>query len=144
MEPVLAQEDRDRRQLRHLVARRLPERLTLCLAEAMAAPAAQRPVVDHLLDRLHGLKRATVAQVARLSSLAALSGRGPPRARRPPRVLAGGGCWLGGVEEWREFRFRRRSSSSTRAASLSIRASWIATRSESATRTPTTTSRPWS
>jgi hypothetical protein len=45
---VLADLDRQRRQLRHLMPRRHSSRLTLLLTEDVAAAAALRPVVDDL------------------------------------------------------------------------------------------------
>src|SRR6266542_171367 len=88
VEPVLAQQSRDRRQLRHLVARRLGQLLTLRLAEAVSAATALGPVLDHLVDRHDRLKRTTVTDVAGLRALAA-PGRGRPLPlRRPRRILA--------------------------------------------------------
>jgi len=48
LQPVLADLDRKRRQLRHLMPRRRTCRLALLLAEGVAAAAALRPVLDDL------------------------------------------------------------------------------------------------
>ncbi len=71
VEPVLAHNDRERRQPRHLVARRPRHGLALHLAEKVAAAAALRPVIDHHVDRLERRQRAAAAQVAGLGALAA-------------------------------------------------------------------------
>jgi hypothetical protein len=49
---VLGEEDRDRGQLRDLMASRLANGATLRLTEVVAAAAALGPVVDELIERL--------------------------------------------------------------------------------------------
>ena len=60
MEPVLAEDHRDRRQLRDLVAGLPANGATLCLAEAVAAGAALGPLVEELIDRLDRPQQTTV------------------------------------------------------------------------------------
>ena len=52
LQPVLGEEDRDRGQLRDLMASRLANGATLRLTEVVAAAAALGPVVDELIERL--------------------------------------------------------------------------------------------
>jgi len=54
---MLADLNRKRRQLRHLMPRRRSSRVVLLLAEDMAATAPLRPVID---DVVHPLQRACV------------------------------------------------------------------------------------
>jgi len=69
---VLADLDRQRRQLRHLTASRRTSRFAILLAEGMAATAALRPVVDdlgHALGRAHAGDDAEVRVVAPASKI---------------------------------------------------------------------------
>lgn len=61
MQPVLGEEDRDRGQLRDLMASRLANGATLRLTEVVAAAAALGSVVDELIERLDRYQPATVA-----------------------------------------------------------------------------------
>jgi hypothetical protein len=61
LQPVLGEEDRDRGQLRDLMASRLANGATLRLTEVVAAAAALGPVVDELIERLDRYQPATVA-----------------------------------------------------------------------------------
>ncbi len=115
MEPMLAHPHRDLGQLADLMASRQADRLALVLREAMPAAAASGPAIDHLVDRRRGQQLPPPECPGWAPCLRPL---GPARSR--PGVP--GGSWLGGVEELRELRFRRRSSSA-------IRSSWRATRS---------------
>jgi len=90
MEPVLGQEDRNRRQLRDLVARGLPLRRAFRRAEEVAAAAAGGPVVEKLVERLDRRQMTSASRMARL-------GAGPPARSRLTRprwrrgwILAGG------------------------------------------------------
>ena len=74
MEPVLGHGDRDRGQLRDLMASRLARGAPLRLAEAVAAGAALGPVLDELIDALERKQGTTSARVAGLAP--ALSARG--------------------------------------------------------------------
>ena len=91
---MLAEDDRDRRQLRDLVARRLANGAALCLAEAVAAGATLGPVVDELIDALkrkQGTASALVAELAPTLSARAWLVRS---RRRRGRILRG---WQRGV-----------------------------------------------
>src|SRR6266536_5314879 len=77
LQAMLADLDRQRRQLRHLVPRRRTTRLTLILAEDMTATAACRPVVDDLRHPLDRKQRPPVTDMADLPALL------PPRPPRP-------------------------------------------------------------
>jgi hypothetical protein len=79
---MLADLDRQRRQLRHLVPRRRTMRLTLILAEDMTATAACRPVVD---DLRHPLDRKQRAPMTGMAGLPALLPPRPPRPAPPPQ-----------------------------------------------------------
>jgi len=63
---MLADLDRKRRQLRHLVPRRRTSRLALGLAEDLAAPALVRPVVDDLRHPLERKQRASMPDMTGL------------------------------------------------------------------------------
>ena len=71
LQAMLTEDDRDRGQLRDLVTRRLADGPPLRLAEAVAAGAARRPVVDHRVDGLERRQPTAVAFVARLSAATA-------------------------------------------------------------------------
>src|SRR5437667_456273 len=77
LQPVLADLDRKRRQLRHLVPCRRTIRLALGIIEDVAAAAALWPVVDDVRDPFDWEQRASVAGMARLCALL------PPRPPRP-------------------------------------------------------------
>lgn len=138
MQPVLGDLDRYLGQLADLVAGRLPRGLALGFGEGVPAAAVLRPVVDHHVDRLHRRQLATTTRMARLGSLPSSRGPGGLRSGAP------GGSWLGGVEEFRELRFSRRSSSAIRSSCLATRSAsrWICSSIRNST--ATTTSRPWS
>jgi hypothetical protein len=85
---VLADLDRKRRQLRHLMPRRRPTRLTLILAEDVAATAARRPVVDELRHAFDLKQRAPMADMARLAALLAARPARPPPLAEPGRIVA--------------------------------------------------------
>jgi hypothetical protein len=110
LQAVLVEEDRDRGQLRDLVAGGLPDGVALRLAEAVAAAAARGPVLDELMDGFEGRQMTTTSRVARLGALATLRGRRPPALRRPGRILAGGrrGVARVAAEALLEFRDARR------------------------------------
>jgi hypothetical protein len=75
LQAMLADLDRERRQLRHLMTRRCTARLMLILAKDVAAPAAPRPVLDHLAHPLERKQRPPMAGMARLAA---------PLSPRPP------------------------------------------------------------
>jgi hypothetical protein len=106
LQSVLADLDRQRRQLHHLVPRGRTSRLALMLAEDVAAAAALRPVVDDVRDPFDREQRVRSqdGQAARLAC-----GPSPVTGRFPSH----GRSWLGGNDELRESRFSRCSSSST-------------------------------
>ena len=58
---MLGEDDRNRRQLRDLVASRLANGAALCIAESVAAGAALGPVVDELIDVRGSQSRDTLA-----------------------------------------------------------------------------------
>src|SRR6266536_6436971 len=64
LQAMLADLDRKRRQLRHLVPRRRTTRLTLILAEDVTATAARRPVIDDLPHPFALKQRASMPDVA--------------------------------------------------------------------------------
>ena len=64
---MLGEDDRDRRQLRDLVASRLANGAALCLAEAVTAGATPGPVVDELIDALKRKQGTAPALVAELA-----------------------------------------------------------------------------
>jgi hypothetical protein len=68
VQPMLGHMNGDRGQLGDLVAGRLAERATLGRSEAVAAPAALRPVVDDLIHRLDRGQMAPMAFMARLAA----------------------------------------------------------------------------
>ena len=63
MQPVLEHKHRDRWQLEDLMTSRRPDRVTLRLAEQVAAPATLGPVLDHLDDPLDRHETATVTRL---------------------------------------------------------------------------------
>jgi hypothetical protein len=77
LQAVLADLDRKRRQLRHLMPRRLPSRRALTLPEDVAAATPLRPVLDHLAHPLERKQRPPMPAMARLPALL------PPRPPRP-------------------------------------------------------------
>jgi hypothetical protein len=74
---MLADLDRKRRQLRHLMPRRRVARLTLLRTEDVTARAPLRPVIDELRHPLKWKQRSSMARMARLAALL------PPRPPRP-------------------------------------------------------------
>jgi hypothetical protein len=89
VEPMLGEEDRDRGQLRDLMARGLPQRLALRHAEHVAAAAASGPVVDDLIERLDRCQPTTASWMARLGTALAPRRSSLPAFGRPGRILAG-------------------------------------------------------
>ena len=73
LQAVLADLDRKRRQLCHLVPRRRTTRLTLILGEDVTAPAARRPVIDDLPHPFALKQRASMPDVAGLRGAAKTS-----------------------------------------------------------------------
>src|SRR5215211_6742964 len=88
MELVLAEPDRDRRQLGDLAADGLAGGLAPRLREAVPALAALRPVVDRLVDRLDRCQPAPAPRMARLAPLRSPQATRPLALRRPRRILA--------------------------------------------------------
>lgn len=80
--------DRGRRQLRDLVAGRRTRAQPLLLAEAMPAPAAPRPMVDHPSDLTLCKQRPPVTGMTGLATLPAPRSRLSPALRRLWRILA--------------------------------------------------------
>ena len=88
LQAVLAELDRKRRQLRHLMPRRHTGRLTLTLVEDMAARAALWPVVNDVGHSFDRKQRAPVARMLRLSALLAPRPPRPAALPHPGRVVA--------------------------------------------------------
>src|SRR5450756_467228 len=83
LQPMLAEDDRGRRQLRDLMARGLPDRLALRRAEHMTAAATTRPVLDDLIDAFKRKQETARALVAGLATPLSARGRlARPRWRR--------------------------------------------------------------
>jgi hypothetical protein len=88
LQAVLADLDRKRRQLRHLMPRRLTTRLALVIAEDVAATTARRPVLE---DLRHPLGRKQCAPVPDVTGLGALLPSRLPRPAalpQPGRIMA--------------------------------------------------------
>src|SRR5450759_1203719 len=94
---MLGEDHRSRRQLRDLMARRLPERLALRRAEDMAVAAATGPVVDQLVERLDRRQATTASRMARLGASLAPRRSSSPARRRSGRILAGRRRGVAGV-----------------------------------------------
>jgi hypothetical protein len=88
LQAVLADLDRKRRQLRHLMPRRPTTRLTLLLAEDMAATATRRPVIDDLPHPFALKQRASMPDVAGLCALLAPRPARPAPLAQPRRIMA--------------------------------------------------------
>src|SRR5450830_1347817 len=83
LQPMLAEDDRGRRQLRDLMARGLPDRLALRRAEHMTAAATTRPVLDDLIDAFKRKQETARALVDGLATPLSARGRlARPRWRR--------------------------------------------------------------
>lgn len=80
--------DRGRRQLRDLVAGNHTRAQVLLLGEAMPAPAARRPMVDHPIDLTLCKQRPPVTGMTGLATLLAPRSRLSPALRRMWRILA--------------------------------------------------------
>ncbi len=85
---MLADLDRERRQLRHLVTSGRTARPLLIRAEDVAAAAALRPVLDHLAHPLDRKQRPPMPNMARLAAPLSPRPPRPPPLCRPRRILA--------------------------------------------------------
>jgi len=90
LQAMLAEDDRDRRQLRDLVARRRPDGATLRLAETVAAGAARGPVLEKLVERRDRRQMATASRMAGLGAAPAPRERSLAALGRGQRIQAGG------------------------------------------------------
>ena len=94
LQAMLGEDDRDRRQLRDLVASRLANGAALRLAEAVAAGTTLGPVIDELIDALKRKQGTTSALVAELASTLSARAWLVRSRRRRGRILRG---WQRGV-----------------------------------------------
>jgi hypothetical protein len=94
MQPVLGHLHGDLGQLRDLVARWLPDPITLRVTEHMPAAAALGPTLHHQADRLHRQQSPPTTWMSRLGPLLACGGTRSLALGRPGRILA---RWRGRV-----------------------------------------------